>query len=123
MTLTISHDEHDAEAVRCIVDTLREYLAARSSRHGSLGLIIDLRRCREFRASHVLTTIRVLVEDRSTVLACTHGSVVVMDVTPSVAALQRLFAALYTPLRPFCIVPNVRDGVAFLHALEEGCTA
>ena len=119
VTLRMLHDIDDSEVIACIAQTLKTYLADRSAKHGLMSLLIDLRSCKEFRVSHVVRTVGILMGEKDAVLAHLCGSVVLMSYNVTVEPLKKMFERLYQPVRPFSIFTNPDEANEFL--LRVGC--
>lgn len=125
MTLRLLHDIDDPDTIANVVESLREYLQRRSSKVGPLRLLVDLRACAEFRASHAVRIVAILVTERQSVLAHLRASALVMsDVAGTVLEdMRSMFQRLYTPARPFSIFENEAEAVAFLARVPGGAAA
>jgi hypothetical protein len=114
VTLRILHDIDDREMIGCIAQTLKTYLADRSAKHGLMCLLIDLRDCKTFKGTHVMSTVGILMGEKDAVLAHVCGSAVLMAYNVTIDPLRKMFERLYQPVRPFSIFMDPAQANAFL---------
>ena len=120
VTLRMLHDIDDPAVIACIAQTLKTYLANRSARHGLMCLLIDLRDCKEFKVTHVMSTVGILIGEKDAVLAHVCGSAVLMVYNATIDPLKKMFERIYQPLCPFSIFTDSAQASAFL--LSAQCT-
>ena len=120
VTLRMLHDVDDSEVIACIAQTLKTYLAGRSAKHGLLSLLIDLRDCVDFKVTHVMSTVGILMGEKDAVLSHLRASAVLMAYNVTIEPLKKMFTRHYHPVRPFSIFMDEAQASAFLlSALEE----
>ena len=76
--------------------------------------------CAEFKTTHVLSTVRVLMGEKDAVFAYLRASAILMNFSVAIIPLRVMFERLYKPVKPFSVFYDESQAKDFLH--NESCT-